>query len=150
MGEDMAIDIDSLVERYVSRVTQLTSALPTDSMNGEEFSGLGLLVYRVNRRELKQRGRINGVSYRKHGFGASLHEDRWNAARPVDEVDIDLGPAGLLVFDTWRVKRYASSLGLPVPAQDEIEAACGRLVARGLIRLIPGRLPSWGIPETLT
>lgn len=117
-------------------------------MNGGEIPSLVVLLGRVNRGELRPRGRINGVSYRKHGFGASLHEGRWNAASRVDEVDVDLGQDGLLVSDTWRVMRYANSIRLPVPAPDEVEASCGRLVARGLIRRIPGRQPSWSFSGT--
>ncbi len=71
---------------------------------------------------------IEGVgSFELHGVGCRFQMDSG------EEVDFDWDERGHAVFDWWRIRAYARSVGAGEPEQAGVVAACRALADRGLL-----------------
>jgi hypothetical protein len=81
------------------------------------------------------RGRTpSGVIYALHGIGCRFR------IRYRGEVDLDLSPSGAAMFNAWRVRWWAKSIGAPQPDDAAIEREANDLMRRGMLRVAA---PGW-------
>lgn len=78
-------------------------------------------------------GRIEGLgAYQFHGVGCRVEMDSG------EEVNFDWDEAGDPVFDAWRLRGYAESLGVVDIAEPDFVVACRHLVGQGILEERPG------------
>jgi hypothetical protein len=88
-----------------------------------------------HRRDPLMRGRTpSGVIYSVHGIGCRFR------MRHRGVVDLDLSQVGSPMFDAWRIRHWAESVGIPEPDEGSIEEEAGMLVRDGTLRIVE---PGW-------
>jgi hypothetical protein len=78
--------------------------------------------------EARRSGRIDGLgAYKLHGIGCRIEMDSG------EEVDFDWNERGRAVFDGWRLRSFARSLGLSEIDEAALVAACRELAVAGVL-----------------
>lgn len=73
-----------------------------------------------------------------HGIGCCITDQDGTL------VDVDLGPeAGMLIFDAWRVRRFAESIGEESVTESELSAVLVEMAGEGVVMAAPTRYRVW-------
>ena len=128
---DIVASFISAAERQLSVVGR-DLGVPPDAVLRELLDG-------VHQQRRPRRGVTQScVLYSVHGIGCLF-----SGRRDRSEIDLDLSPDGRPMFDTWRVKRWATSLGLRFAEEQAIAAEATGLVERGSLTAVDERRWSW-------
>lgn len=65
--------------------------------------------------------------------------------RDRSEIDLDVAPDGRPMFDTWRIRRWARSVGLRFADAGAIAAEAADLVERGVLTAVDEWRWSWSL-----
>ena len=121
----------SAAERQLSVVGR-DLGVPPDGVLGELLAG-------VHQQRRPRRGLTEScVLYSVHGIGCLFI-----GRRDRSEIDLDLAPDGRPMFDSWRIKRWARSVGLPLADEEAITAEAAALVERGMLTAVDDWRWSW-------
>jgi hypothetical protein len=122
------VDADSVVRAFVATLARLRREVPAGIPGAQSLRDV---VYLGMRNEIPRDATVSGTEYSVHGIGCRL------TTADGTEVDVDIADDGSETFDAWRLWNFAGTLSESGrPAQDDLAAAAGRLVAAGELREI--------------
>ncbi|MCO5974364.1 DUF6896 domain-containing protein [Actinoallomurus soli] len=134
------MDADEVLLRFLGAMERLTGAVIAATAHdiGSE-GGIGALVRAVNRRLIPRNRELpGGLRYDVHGFGCRITD------RDGVLIDVDLGPEPeMLIFDAWRVRRFAQSIGEESVTELELSATLEKLAGEGILIVAPTRYGVW-------
>ncbi|WP_345458830.1 DUF6896 domain-containing protein [Actinoallomurus oryzae] len=133
------MDAREVVLRFVRDTERLTGAVSAATAHDIGGGGIGALVRAVNRRLVPRGAELpGGLRYDVHGIGCRITD------RNGTLVDVDLGPEPrMLIFDAWRVRRFAESIGEESVTELELSAALEALAGEGVVMAAPGKYCVW-------
>jgi hypothetical protein len=105
------------LEALRSNFVSVTRDSPTDPLTARTASG-----------EAVRSGRVEGLgTFKLHGIGCRVDMDSGEV------LDFDWNQNGIAVFDDWRLREFARSVGSEEAQKGALVAACTDLAAAGLL-----------------
>ena len=101
--------------------SEMRSSYPT-------ISGLADLLGPVRSQQIRRHSvGVNGTQVQIHGIGCLFVQPSGAI------IDVDFGPDDTVIFDSWRIKQYASSVGIGSADDREVADAISLMIENGAI-----------------
>jgi hypothetical protein len=136
--DDRSGSTDEAVRRYVAALREIRGRLFADFPGVDGVSGL-LTAVRATKTLPREGRSASGIEYSVHGAGCRMTDERGRT------VDVDL-VGDVEAFEQWRIKWFLDEGDDQALSEDELLAACVRLVDRGELRQIGDRQRWFALP----
>jgi hypothetical protein len=127
-ANDVAARADDILIGYLTRLGLARAAIRSNFAGVYRSSPVEPLMAHCEDGSRRRYGQLDGIgSFELHGFGCRVEFDSGEA------IDFDWNDDGDEIFEEWRLKYYAESIGASDVSCTALIAACGRLVDAGIL-----------------